>query len=694
MTCALAGIVVMQYVSDSNTEYSITYELNGGVNSENNPTTYKAKSPVTLSDPTYYGHVFNGWFSDSEFTEKVTVVSSGNVTLYASWTELKKIGSVTYILDGGTNAEGNHTVRYEGVDITLGAASKEGYLFNGWCSAPEHTDIVSVIPSTVEGDITLYAWWVEIYAGKGFTLSYQNTSSNGNVAAGSLRVEYVYYNAEKGFFARNTVTNQYGMSSSSTYWTSENQNDNITWTFKGMEQIYAANIDGGKYVYCEVYEGTSETTATVNSFYSKETVVTTTTETQYIYDGWIPVKIVYEKTERTARGPFIYTSSSRIDYTLKETFEFDPPSTFKVDISADVGIEVHGDGPHQAASGVTLTATASAGYEFGGWYDAQGTLLSTSPTYTVKAILADTSIYAHNKDDVDFEREYGEDTELYRVDGLTDITWVVVNRETGEMEAYTGGAHVFAVGGYYDVSYSGKLGETDYHGYYSLYADGDVVKSFTWYYDSNGNGNLNDPCDKYTYDLTVRYNDYLEYRNRTVSRQNGTDAENLAYITPDDKYIAELADHFESICGGMNDYKTMSIVLAFTQYIEYRSDETHMGRTEYWKFPLETLFDQGGDCEDTSILFCSIASAMGYRSAMLLFYGHMAGAVELEDGSVSEYSGTPAAFPSKDGQITYYYCETTTAGYAVGQPATEDYTYGGFYYKMYNMGNVISVPAS
>ena len=694
MTCACAGIIVMHYVSESNTEYSITYELNGGVNSSDNPSTYRSGCTVTLAEPTYYGHVFNGWYSDPEFTEKVTSITSGDATVYASWTELKVVGKVNYVLDGGTNPESNHTMRYEGVDIELVAASKEGYLFNGWCSSPEHSDIIDKIPATTVGDVTVYAWWVEIYDGKGFIMDYKSTASNGAISTGTLKVEYVYYHPEKGFFVRNTVTNAYGMSSSSTYWTSENNNSDMKWAFNGMEQLFASKIDGGKNVYCEIYEGTSESTKTVTSFFSIETVSTKTTETQYIYDGWIPIKIDYEKKETSTRGSFTYTSTTTIAYTLRELIEFEPQSMFDVDVYADVGIEVEGDGTHAAASDVTLTAKTSGTTRFAGWYDAEGNLLSTSSTYTIKALLTDTKVYAYNTNNEDFTYGYGESVQLYRKPGLTNSTWEIYNRETGAAVSYDGGNIVFSTGGYYNVFYSGDLNGVRYHGCYNIFADGDVVKSFVWYYDKNKDGDLNDSTDKFSYDLKVKYSDYRTYKEKQVSRQNGTEAQNLAYVTPNDKYIVELADYFQNTCSGWTKYETMSLVLAFTQYIEYQTDSTYMGQEEYWKFPLETLFDRGGDCEDTSILFCSIASAMHYKSAMLLFYGHMAGAIELDAASIGEYNGkgTPAAFPG-DG-ITYYYCETTSTGFAVGQSPDDKYTYNGQYYKLQNTGKIIPVPAS
>ena len=103
----------------------------------------------------------------------------------------------------------------------------------------------------------------------------------------------------------------------------------------------------------------------------------------------------------------------------------------------------------------------------------------------------------------------------------------------------------------------------------------------------------------------------------------------------------------------------ITILLRFTQYIPYQYDSEYKGQEEYWKYPVETLFEQGGDCEDTSLLFCAIAKAMGYDTAILLFDGHMAAGIS--------YDGQPSGkgFLASNG-VTYLYCETTAKTYSVG----------------------------
>ena len=77
--------------------YTITYELNGGENDAENPTSYSAgmTADLELKDATREYYNFAGWYSDKALTtkvEKIAVGSTGNITLYAKWED-----TVTFI---------------------------------------------------------------------------------------------------------------------------------------------------------------------------------------------------------------------------------------------------------------------------------------------------------------------------------------------------------------------------------------------------------------------------------------------------------------------------------------------------------------------------------------------------------------------------------------------------------------------
>ena len=80
--------------------YDIIYELDGGANDENNPTTYTVETPtIGFAAPSKTGYTFNGWYAEKDFSgDNVTELSQGNygnVTLYAKWTANKY--TITYL---------------------------------------------------------------------------------------------------------------------------------------------------------------------------------------------------------------------------------------------------------------------------------------------------------------------------------------------------------------------------------------------------------------------------------------------------------------------------------------------------------------------------------------------------------------------------------------------------------------------
>jgi len=75
--------------SSQNKTYTITYELDGGVNSEYNPANYDMTSGnIILRNPSRTGHSFEGWYKDAKYTDRITTIPLGNtgdITLYAKW---------------------------------------------------------------------------------------------------------------------------------------------------------------------------------------------------------------------------------------------------------------------------------------------------------------------------------------------------------------------------------------------------------------------------------------------------------------------------------------------------------------------------------------------------------------------------------------------------------------------------------
>ena len=71
-------------------EYTVTFESNGGSSVESQTVKYSEKV-AKPEDPTREGYTFDGWYSDSSLTKlwDFDTVITGNITLYAKWTEIE-----------------------------------------------------------------------------------------------------------------------------------------------------------------------------------------------------------------------------------------------------------------------------------------------------------------------------------------------------------------------------------------------------------------------------------------------------------------------------------------------------------------------------------------------------------------------------------------------------------------------------
>jgi len=83
------------------TSYDITYILNGGAFEEEVTETYDGSYSLRLPKPQRKGYTFEGWYSNSNLTKKVTVLkkgSTGDKRFYAKWSKISlgrvKISSV------------------------------------------------------------------------------------------------------------------------------------------------------------------------------------------------------------------------------------------------------------------------------------------------------------------------------------------------------------------------------------------------------------------------------------------------------------------------------------------------------------------------------------------------------------------------------------------------------------------------
>lgn len=125
--------------------------------------------------------------------------------------------------------------------------------------------------------------------------------------------------------------------------------------------------------------------------------------------------------------------------------------------------------------------------------------------------------------------------------------------------------------------------------------------------------------------------------------------------------IRDLVDSFRDggASVGFSEKDHLGNVISFVQSLQYVIDQKSKGVEDYVRFPVETLVDGIGDCEDMAILAAAILHEMGYDVMLVNLPDHLALAVDCQqecDGTYYEYQGAK-----------YYYLEVTNTGWEIGQ---------------------------
>ena len=159
--------------------YEITYELDGGTNSEANPATYTAEDTVKLADPVKAGYSFLGWYTTADGTgTKVTEIAAGSrgaKTFYALWTPMEQTYEIHHMLQtvDGTGYEDVEAVKASaltGTKVTAGAEQSKtytGFTFSGI----QTDDSTGIVPA--EGTLVLKLY----YSRNTYDVTFSGTNS-------------------------------------------------------------------------------------------------------------------------------------------------------------------------------------------------------------------------------------------------------------------------------------------------------------------------------------------------------------------------------------------------------------------------------------------------------------------------------------------------------------------------------------
>jgi len=173
--------------------------------------------------------------------------------------------------------------------------------------------------------------------------------------------------------------------------------------------------------------------------------------------------------------------------------------------------------------------------------------------------------------------------------------------------------------------------------------------------------------DEYEWELTFPLREYFYYyfKSRPSSWR---DYINMVDDPGDDDYISYIVQKIEEVAV-KEEYSVsgkINFAVGFVQKLPYTEKIVTRDWDEHPKYPLETLFDRGGDCEDTSILTAALLDKMGHDVCLVF-------PVDEEHCSVGvALDGDFGYFYNFDGK-KYFNLETTGGVWRLGQiPASYD----------------------
>ena len=165
----------------------------------------------------------------------------------------------------------------------------------------------------------------------------------------------------------------------------------------------------------------------------------------------------------------------------------------------------------------------------------------------------------------------------------------------------------------------------------------------------------------WTLDQSIYLPSYLYYYS--LDRPHLDEWASMCLDEYDDLLIEDIVNNFQDLSDeeGFTEYEQVMFIVSFVQHLPYTQDDVTKQRNEYPRFPIETLFDRGGDCEDTSILVASLLYEMGYDVALidLINENHIAVGIAGGEGIYGTY------YEMDD--VEYYYLETTGENWDLGE---------------------------
>ncbi|GEM_PF-7006536 len=139
------------------------------------------------------------------------------------------------------------------------------------------------------------------------------------------------------------------------------------------------------------------------------------------------------------------------------------------------------------------------------------------------------------------------------------------------------------------------------------------VFSHSWIFDIDDS--------QWTLEVEIPSSAYYEAKN--TYRLPRTYVQGYAlYVQPYDPVVKDIAAKLKTMAAskGYDSYLTANFVLSFLQTIPHALDNESVGIQDYPRYPVETLVDYTGDCEDFNALYASIIQSSPFNYDSILVY--------------------------------------------------------------------------
>lgn len=194
---------------------------------------------------------------------------------------------------------------------------------------------------------------------------------------------------------------------------------------------------------------------------------------------------------------------------------------------------------------------------------------------------------------------------------------------------------------------------TEHDGYYQV--------DHSWLY--NGKTcSISLNISKHLYSYFRNDREHLAYRYQFNEGEMAPNYYGFMLSEHDRPVMRALAEEFAR--GFVSEKDRVGLALSFVQSIPYAFDSDSKGKDEYVRYPIETLVDGCGDCEDKVALLAAILYEMDVDFILLVLPEHMAVGVHCDGVDARRY----LLFEGK----RFYYMETTMTGWQLGD-IPEDY---------------------